>query len=119
MMSYRAAAVAAALIPVLPLIAAPEATAAGPLVSYGVHSDGSLTSINYYDATNKVRQILNVASPWGLTFTSQDNYPIYSVSAQTSGTSVACEILVNGEVVSQAGGTGPHSLAGCSWVAPS
>jgi len=116
-MSNRAAAVAAALIPLIPLTAAPEASAAGPVVSYGVHSDGSLTSINYYDATNKVVQILNVPSPW-LTFTSQDNYPLYSVSAQTTGTSVACEILVNGEVVSQAGGTGPHSLAGCSWVAP-
>jgi Mycobacterium membrane protein len=118
MMSHRTAAVAAALIPLISLIAAPEVTAAGPVVTYNVISDASLSSITYYDATHQLQQILNIASPWNLAFTSQDTYPVYSLSAQTTGTSVACQITVNGQVVSQRGGTGPRSLAGCSWATP-
>ena len=110
-MSRRTAAVAALLIPLIPLIGAPEATAAGPWVSYGVHSNGSLSSISYYDAMHRLQQIRDVASPWVLSFRSQGTYPMYSVSAQTTGTDVACQITLDGQVVGQAGGT---SFAGCS-----
>jgi len=119
MMSLRVAAVAAALTPLVSLIAAPEATATGSVVDYSVHSDGPISSITFHDAAHKVQQILNVAAPWGLTFVSQDSYPYYSLAAQTTtGTFVSCQITVNGQVVSQAGGEGPHSVAGCFWQAP-
>ena len=113
-MSRRTAAVAALLIPLIPLIAAPEATAAGPFVVYGVNSNGSLSTISYYDANHQLQQISNVTAPWSLSFQSNDTYPWYSVSAQTTGTEVACQITLDGQVVDQAGGTGSHSLAGCS-----
>lgn len=119
-MVHRTAAVAAALIPLIPLIVAPEATAAGPLVIYEVASNGSLSSITYYDAMHEMQQIRDVAPPWGLTFTSQATYPTYAVSAQTTGTDVSCQIVLNGQLVSQRGLTGsPRSLAGCAWSASS
>jgi hypothetical protein len=119
-MSHRTAAVAATLITLIPLIAAPKATAAGPLVVYDVGSNGPLSSISYYDATHQMQQITNVASPWELTFRSQETYPTYAVSAQTTGTDVNCQILLDGRVVNQNGVTGnPHSLAGCAWSASS
>lgn len=119
MMRFRTAAVAAALTPVVSLVAAPEATAAGPVVDYSVHSDGPISSISYHDASHNLEQILNVADPWGLTFVSDDTYPYWSLAAQTTtGTFVSCQIKVNGEIVSQAGGVGPHSVAGCFWQAP-
>ena len=119
MMSLRTAAVAAALTPLIALIAAPEATATGPAVDYSVHSDGPISSISYNNATHQLEQVLNVRDPWGLNFVSQDNYPYYSLAAQTTtGTFVSCQITVNGQIVSQAGGEGPHSVAGCFWQAP-
>jgi hypothetical protein len=115
-MSHRAAAVGAALIPLIPLIAPPEATAAGPLVVYDVGSNASLSSITYYDAVHQMQQITNVASGWELTFRSQANYPTYAVTAQTTGTEVHCQILLDGQVVNQQGLTdSPHSLAACVW----
>ena len=53
MMSLRVAAVAAALTPLISPIAAPEATATGPVVDYSVHSNGPISSITYHDATHK------------------------------------------------------------------
>ena len=120
-MSNRTAAVAASLIRLIPLIppisliVAPQATAAGPLVTYFVHSEGSsLSSISYYDAEHKLQQIRDVSSPWSLTFTSQAAYPLYAVSAQTAGTDVDCQITLDGQVVSGRSASGPHSLAACS-----
>jgi len=87
--------------------------AAGPLVTYQVTSNGSLSSISYYNAMHEMQTILNVAPPWSLTFTSQATYPSYTVSAQTTGTEVACQIILNGQVVNQRAGAGRNSLAGC------
>ena len=84
MMSLRTTAVAAVLTALVPLVAAPEAGATGPEVDYSVHSDGPISSVTYHDATHKVQQILNVRDPWAMTFISQDNYPYYSLAAQTT-----------------------------------
>jgi hypothetical protein len=119
-MSHQRAAIAAALITVIPLISAPKAKADGPLVVYDVGSNGSLSSISYYDATHQMRQLLNVPAPWELTFRSQAPYPTYAVSAQTTGTDVNCQIVLDGRVVNQDGVHGnSHSLAGCAWSATS
>jgi Mycobacterium membrane protein len=113
-MSRRIAAVAALLLPLIPLIAAPEATAAGPWVVYSVNSNGSLSSISYYDGNHQLQNLLDVPAPWRVSFRSQETYPVYSVSAQTKGTEVSCQITLDGQVVGQAGQTGSHSIAGCS-----
>ena len=86
------------------------------MVSYYVDSDGSLSSISYYDANHQLQNLLDVPAPWSLSFRSHETYPVYSVSAQTKGTEVACQITLDGQVVSQRGATGKHSLAGCSSV---
>lgn len=68
---------------------------------------------------HQMQQILDVPVPWGLTFRSQSPYPTYAVSAQTTGTDVSCEIILDGQIVNQRGITGNrNSLAGCVWSAP-
>lgn len=93
--------------------AAPK-TAAGGTVTYEVESDGSLSTVTYFDELNNEKQVTDVASPWNMTFTSQATYPIYGLGAQTSGEHVSCKISVDGKVRDQKSATGRYAVVNCN-----
>lgn len=104
--SFTAAIVAA-------LITAPSAGAAGQ-VTYEVVSDGLLSTVVYFDGINDQQTLSGVSAPWSATITNRATYPLYGVTAQTSGTQVSCRITVNGQVRDTKTAVGRYSLAICS-----
>jgi hypothetical protein len=46
-------------------------TTAGGTVTYEVESDGSLSTVTYFDGLNNEKQVTDVAAPWSMTFTNQ------------------------------------------------
>jgi hypothetical protein len=119
MMGLRSAALPVALISFIPLavIASPHAAAAGSTVTYQADSDGSLSTVTYFDGMDDEKQISDVSAPWTMTFTNQATYPIYGLGAQTTGLHVACQIAVNGQVRDQKSATGRYAVVNCNAAA--
>jgi hypothetical protein len=107
--------VIAAVLAAAGLVSAPSAQAGGN-VQYSVVSDGSLLSVVYFDGLNDQKILNSVAAPWSTSVASVATYPLYGVTAQTQGTQVACQILVNGKVVDQKSAVGRYSVVNCSAV---
>jgi outer membrane biosynthesis protein TonB len=91
-----------------------SSTSASPTVTYEIESDGSLSSVTYFDGMNDEKQVTDVASPWSMTFTNQATYPIYGLGAQTTGTHVSCKISINGQVRDQKSSTGRYAVVNCN-----
>lgn len=108
---FRFIAAVAALV--AGVVLAPSAEAAGQ-VTYEVVSDGVLSTVVYFDGINDQQTLSGVSAPWSATITNRATYPLYGVTAQTSGTQVSCRITVNGQVRDTKTAVGRYSLAICS-----
>jgi hypothetical protein len=95
-------------------LAAP-ANAAGDTVRYEVQSNARLNTVTYFDYIGDIGQDTSPAgSTWSLTFQNVADYSYYSVSAQTNGTQVACQLYVNGALVDSDTSTGKYTIVDCN-----
>lgn len=101
----------AALVSVL--VFAPTASA-GSKVEYQVVSDGSLSTVVYFDGINDQQILSGAPASWSASVNNVATYPLYGVTAQTSGTQVSCQILVNGAVKDQKSAVGRYSVVNCT-----
>jgi hypothetical protein len=97
------------------LIAAHHAAAAGSQVTYQVTSDGSLSTVTYFDGMDDEKQISDVDSPWTMTFTNQATYPTYGVCALKNVLHVSCLIALNGKVRDRESATGWYVVVNLQW----
>lgn len=93
---------------------APPAHAVGEQITYTVRSDSSIMSVNYFNQLNDMTTEQNLSSQWQRSFTGQATYQFASMSAQTSGTQVACQISVNGSVRDTKSASGRYAVVVCS-----
>lgn len=96
-----------------PSTTTPEAKAA-PSITYQVDSDGTLSTVTYFDGMNDQKQVTDVSAPWSLTFENQATFPMIGVGAQTTGLHVSCQISINGQVRDQKTATGRYAVVNCS-----
>jgi hypothetical protein len=89
-------------------------TKSAPSITYEVDSDGTLSTITYFDGLNDEKQITDVSSPWSLTFDNQATFPIIGLGAQTTGLHVSCQISVDGQVRDQKTATGRYAVVNCN-----
>lgn len=79
-----------------PLIVAPRA-AANTYTKYDVSSDGQLSNVTYLEVlTGEEKQITDIPAPWSITLMTQTATSTRRVSAQTTGSFVRCEIILDG-----------------------
>jgi hypothetical protein len=105
---------ATTLLAVASLISGPVAAAdPGDTVTYTANSDAPLSLVTYYDGMNNIQQLHNQSSHWYLTFTSTAANALLTLTVQTTGQQVSCEINVNGSVKDQKSTTGRNALATC------
>lgn len=93
---------------------APVASAAGDVITYEVTSNGSLSTVTYFDGMDEEQQEMDQPSSWSKTFDSEATYQSVVVSAQTEGTRASCQITKNGEVVDQQTAVGRYTVVMCS-----
>jgi hypothetical protein len=105
---------AGAAIGVIVVMCAPPAHAAGETVDYYISSNGPLMSVSYYDGMNEMTQETDVAAPWHRSFVVQATYGLHSISAQTNGTQVSCEVDVDGQMVDHQTTVGRYTVAVCA-----
>ena len=86
---------------------------AAPSITYQVQSDGTLSTITYFDAMNDQKQISDASAPWTLTFDNEATFPLIAVGAQTTGLQVSCQISVNGQVRDQKTAKGRYAVVNC------
>lgn len=103
-----------ALLAVGALTLAAPAHATGERITYTVTSDAPLMSVNYFNAINDMTQQSNLPAQWSTTFTGQATYQMVSMSAQTTGTQVACQVSVNGQLRDSKTATGRYAVVLCS-----
>jgi hypothetical protein len=83
-------------------------------VRYEVQSNGRLSTVTYYDYIGEIAQDTSPAgATWSLSFTNVADFAFYSVSAQTNGTFVACQLYVNGQLVVSHTSTGKYTIVDC------
>ena len=83
-------------------------------ITYEVHSDGQLMSVNYYDELNNMTSLQDQPADWSTSFDGKATVQLYSLGAQTKGEQVSCSITVNGEVVASNTASGRYALVLCS-----
>jgi hypothetical protein len=106
--------IALSSIAVASMIFAAPANAAGDTVRYEVQSNARLNTVTYFDYIGDIGQDTSPAgSSWSLTFQNVADYSFYSVSAQTNGTQVACQLYVNGALVDSNTSTGKYTIVDC------
>ena len=98
----------------IPPLTADPTISTGKTIVYEVISDGSLSSVTYYDALSAEKQDLDVAAPWTKTVVNTATYPIAGLGAQTNGTSVTCRITVDGVVLDEKTSTGQYAVVDCN-----
>lgn len=96
------------------LLAAPVAHASGEQFTYQVQSDGPIMSVNYFDAINDIQIQQNLPSSWSQTINSRSTHQFHTISTQTTGTQIMCQIQVNGQVIDQKSATGRYAVVVCS-----
>jgi len=75
----------------------------------------SFLRFNYYDGMDELTSETDgLDSTWSKTMASQATYQLTSISAQTNGTQVSCQIVKNGEVVDQQQAVGRFTVVTCS-----
>jgi len=70
--------------------------------AYVLRSDGPIMSASFFDGMNEMQTVSGLPASWSQTFTSQATYQMHSISAQTSGTQISCQVIVNGLVAGPA-----------------
>lgn len=106
--------IAATLVAVGAITLAAPAHATGERITYTVTSNAPLLSVSYFDPINDMTQVHNVDAPWYVSFLGQATYQMASMSAQTNGTQVACQISVNGTVRDTKTATGRYAVVVCT-----
>ena len=96
------------------LLAAPAAHASGEQVTYQVQSDGPIMSVSYFDAINDIQIQQNLPSSWSQTINSRSTYQLHTISTQTTGTQITCQIQINGQVIDEKSATGRYATVVCS-----
>lgn len=110
----QAPAEAPAAIP--PLTAAP-ASGEGTSITYEVISDsGELNSVTWFDEMNALQQDSNVAAPWSMVVNNTASFSMAGVTAQTTGQSVTCRVVVDGKVEEEKTSTGQYAVVNCSYA---
>ena len=96
------------------LAPAPAAHASGEQFTYQVQSDGPIMSVSYFDAINDIQIQQNLPSSWSQTINSRSTHQFHTISAQTTGTQITCQIQGNGHLIDQKSATGPNAVVVCS-----
>jgi hypothetical protein len=92
----------------------PTATAAGGQFTYILQANGPISSASFFDGINEMRTITDLPASWSQTFANQATYQMHSISAQTDGTQISCQVIVNGSVADQQATTGRYTVVTCS-----
>lgn len=113
-MSLRTGGLLTAAMVAAAVVGAPTAHAAGT-VGYSISSDAPLVWVKYVDGTNTgVTEDSDLGRSWTKTFDSQVDAQRSSVQAVTTGTTVSCRIIRNGQLAQSHTGTGPRAGVGCT-----
>jgi hypothetical protein len=84
-------------------------------VHYQVSSSGSgMANSVTYGAGNGIQQETGVALPWSKDFTVAAGVPLVITAQSTGAGMIACQILVNGAVVSEHVSSGQFAVVVCS-----
>lgn len=94
-------------------VVAPPA-AAERQFTYTVQSDAPLLSASFYDGMDNMQTLTNLPTSWTQTFNSQATYQFHSISTQTNGTQVMCQITVDGALADRKSATGRYAVVTCS-----
>lgn len=97
------------------LITAVPAQAAADHVRYEVTSNATLSLVTYMNYAGDITQGRPPGTETGFIdeFDNEATHPFYSVSAQTNGDDVACNIYVNGTLIDSNESTGQYTIASC------
>jgi hypothetical protein len=104
---------AASALLVVGMLAAPPASAAGTF-SYIVQSNGPILSASFFDGMNELQTVSGLPASWSQTFASQATYQMTSITAQTNGTQISCQLIKNGSLVDQQTTTGRYTVVSCT-----
>src|SRR4051794_22717979 len=80
------------------IIAAPQAAASGQF-TYIVQANGPISAASFFDGMNDLKSVTDLPSSWSQTFASEATYQMTSITAQTEGTQITCQLIKDGEVV--------------------
>lgn len=83
------------------------------VVRYEVVGSGGTANINYLDLDAKPQRIDGAALPWSLTLQTDAPSAAPNLIAQSTGASITCRILVDGEVKDERTATGVDALTYC------
>lgn len=108
-------AVGAAVATSAVLLAAPAS--ASSTVVYSIDSDGSLSTVSYFNQFNIQVQLSDVRPPWRMSFDTDESSQILIISATTTGQHVSCSIIVDGVVRDEESAEGPGANVHCGRVA--
>lgn len=93
---------------------AASSSAAASGVVYEVTGSGRAMSISY-GTNGSVSQANGERLPWTETAAAADGFGVYSLTAQSSGSSeITCRITVNGEEIARQSSTGQYAVVSCS-----
>lgn len=99
----------------IPPLVAEAKTVEGKAIQYEIISDsGSLNSVTWFDENSAIQQEQNTSAPWSLSIDNPSTFVIAGVGAQTTGTSVTCRVIVDGEVEDEQTATGQYAVVNCT-----
>ncbi|WP_193046810.1 MmpS family transport accessory protein [Mycolicibacterium baixiangningiae] len=99
---------------ILAVASAPVAGANAGSFAYVLKSDAPIMSASFFDGMNEMQTVMDLPSSWSQTFSSEATYQMHSISAQTNGTVLSCQLLVNGSVVDEQTTKGRYTVTVCS-----
>ncbi|MBC2644751.1 MULTISPECIES: MmpS family transport accessory protein [unclassified Rhodococcus (in: high G+C Gram-positive bacteria)] len=86
-------------------------------ITYEVISDsGELNNVTWFDELNALQQESNVAAPWSKALSNTATFSMAGVTAQTTGTSVTCRVVVDGDIKEEKTSTGQYAVVNCSYA---
>ncbi|MDV7244462.1 MULTISPECIES: MmpS family transport accessory protein [Rhodococcus] len=99
----------------IPPLAPAAPSGEGKSIVYEVISDsGELNNVTWFDENSAIQQQSTVPAPWTLTVNNPSTFVIAGVGAQTTGTSVTCRVIVDGEVEDEQTATGQYAVVNCN-----
>lgn len=98
----------------IPPLAPAVPSGEGKNIVYEVISDSGELNVTWFDENSAIQQKSSVPAPWSLTVNNPLTFVIAGVGAQTTGTSVTCRVIVDGEVEDEQTATGQYAVVNCN-----
>ncbi|UFS99585.1 MmpS family transport accessory protein [Nocardia huaxiensis] len=97
--------------------AASPASAATHQVVYEVWGDASTADILWFSGENEITDLVTKPIPFHTELTNDSTYPVYGVTAQTSGKgNISCRVTVDGVVRAEETARGQYAVVNYSAV---